>query len=84
MQETLQKLNFQKHDIRIITPLNFVELKEEEYISFVTETDKDVLERVSLDSFALIGEVNNLLVKEKDIVSESLKKVVTELGYNLA
>lgn len=84
MKEALQKLDFHKHDIRIITPLHFLEVRKEEYIWSIVDTDSDIIDRMSLDSIALIIETNNLLIKEKDIVSESLKKVVTELWYNMA
>lgn len=42
----------------------------------IVDTDFQILQTLNLDTLALILETNNLLSKEKDIVSESLKKVV--------
>jgi len=53
-------------------------------MKYIVDTDFQILQKLSLDTLALILETNNILSKEKDIVSESLKKVVEGLGYNLA
>lgn len=84
IKDALQKLPFEKEDIRVITPLHFVELQASDFMKNIIDTDFQILQMLNLDTLALILETNNLLSKEKDVVSESLKKVVQWLGYNLA
>lgn len=84
IKDSLQSLQFEREDIRIITPLQFIEVQASDFMENIIDTDFQILQRLNLDTLALILETNNLLSKEKDIVSESLKKVVEWLGYNLA
>jgi len=84
IQEALQELDFQAASIKIVTPLQFKDVVISDYLQSIHGITPDIEEKINLDTIALILETNNLISHEKDAVTESLKKVVRSLWYNLA
>lgn len=81
IKNALLGLHFEQENIRILKKLEFLEVQVDELLPYIDPVNHETLWEINLDSLALMLETNHILSREKDSVSQSLRKVVQNLGY---
>ena len=81
IKNNLLRLSFETQEIRIVKWLEFTHVCRENLLTHVESVSHESILNINLDTFALILETNHILSREKDSVSQSLRKVVKTLGY---
>ncbi len=82
IKNTLKHLDFESSGISIVKQeLNFCSVDIESLMEHISPESHDLVKDINLDSLGLILETNSILSREKDSISQSLKKVVMHLWY---
>ncbi len=81
IQDALSELDFSSKDIRIVKTLSFQSVDTDNLWKDISPESQEIVSEMNLDCLALILETNHILSREKDTVSQSLRKVVKELWY---
>jgi hypothetical protein len=61
--------------------LDFCSVETDLLMEYISPESHDFIADINLDSLWLILETNSILSREKDSISQSLKKVIIDLWY---
>ena len=81
IKDFIKQHDFRKYGVKIVKNLEFINEDLADIFTHMKNLKIEDIQKIPLDIYTLLYETNNIISKEKDVVSTCLKKAIKKLWY---